>query len=373
MMSQTTRLRPALLIPALLSTSMLLPTALVSGGCASGSGGDSRLSGRNGAPPELPAPKTPVERSSFREEVISMLRDAALSKDPLLRANAIEALQPTPSRAEPVARRGLTDENVGVRFSAAMTIGELRLKESAPHVRPLLSDPSPMVRAAAIFSLHRLDEQVDLTPLGTMLRSAPDPRQRAQAAFILGELGNRSAIPMLRDAADVDMPRAPLVQVRILRMQIAEALVKLGDGDAISTIRAALYPSRPEDLEVTALAVQIIGEVDDRRSIDQLIYLTAMEAESRMPAEIRLAAASALAKLGDRNGWFIADEYADSDAAPLRAQAAHVYGETGQPENLGKIRALMEDESGMVRVSAAAAALKILERGGGSGMAMEGR
>lgn len=63
--------------------------------------------------------------------------------------------------------------------------------------------------------------------------------------------------------------------MRLLQLQLAEAMVKLGEDDQIATIRAALYPSRPEDLEATALAVQIIGQVKDRGSIDELIYLSA--------------------------------------------------------------------------------------------------
>jgi HEAT repeat protein len=322
------------------------------GGCAG--------SERGGA--EASAAMSPIEVSAFREEMLSLLTEASLSDDPLLRANAIEGLQAAPSRVEPVARRGLTDENFGVRFVSAMTVGELRLEESAAMVEPLLGDPSRQVRGAAMYALRRLGRDVDLTPLASMLADR-DPRVSAQAAFILGELGNPSAVPLLRDAAEVSYPTAALSEVRILRLQIAEALVKCGYEAAIETVRASLFPSRPEDLEVAALAVQIIGEVGDRRSVDQLIYLTALRGEDRMPAEIRLAAASSLAKLGERAGSFIADEYADSAIPALRMQAAHVYGETGQPENLEKVRRLAEeDEAGIVRVAAASAALKILGR-----------
>ena len=88
----------------------------------------------------------------------------------------------------------------------------------------------------------------------------------------------------------------------------------------MDTVRSALYPSRPEELEATALAVQIIGEVHDRGAIDQLIYLVDEETDRPMPAEVRLAVAGALAKLGLREGGFIADEYFQAQEELERAR-----------------------------------------------------
>lgn len=305
-----------------------------------------------------------VARSALRERALETLETAASADHPLLRANAIEGLQQAPSRVEPFVRAGLKDPNLGVRFAAAMTVGELKLEDSAPFVEPLLEDDSPQVRAAAIYALRRLGRDVDPTPLAGMLRHEK-AEVRAQAAFVLGELGERSAIPMLKDAAARDVSLSGVAEERIMRLQIAEALVKLGEDEAIETVRAALYPSRPEDLEVTALAVQIIGQVQDRRSRDQLIYLTAQQAppnRRKLPAEVRLAAAASLAQLGQREGAFIADEYKENSNPAVRAQAAFVYGETGNPANLGKLRRMLEeDESPMVRVAAATAILKVTE------------
>ncbi len=311
-----------------------------------------------------PPPATPIEQSANREEVIALLERAGESADPLLRANAIEALQEAPARATPLIRRGLFDTNQGVRFVSAMSVGQLKLRELEPQVQGLIYDSEPVVRAAAKYALSRLGEPVDLSPLASLLKSQ-DPRIRSQAAFILGELGQSSAVPMLREAARDDLPRAPTAEVRILRLQIAEALTKLGDPQAIETIRAALFPSRPEDLEAAALAVQIIGEVNDRRSVSQLIFLTAQDGESKLPAEVRLAAAASLARLGQPNGAFIADEYLASQVPAIRAQVAYVYGQVGSPANLGKLATLMSDDSGLVQVAAGAAALRILERTAG--------
>lgn len=308
---------------------------------------------------DAPPPPTPVEISILREDALALLTEAAVSADPQQRANAIEALSYTPTRAADVARAGLADENLAVRYVAAMTCGELGDRSLLPAVRPLLNDPEPVVRGAAIYATRALGGAADPTPLGRLLMSAPDTRERAQAAFILGELGDDSALPLLAEAAQRDPATATLSELRLLRLQIAEAMVKLGDEMAIATVRAALYPSRPEELEAAALAVQILGEVNDRRSVDQLIYLIERDGVDRMPAEVRLAAAAALAKLGEHGGGFVADEYVEDPQAVLRAQAAGVYGELGRAENAEKLRELMSDPDPLVRIAAAAGVVRL--------------
>ncbi|MEC9372587.1 MAG: HEAT repeat domain-containing protein [Planctomycetota bacterium] len=342
--------RNALLIFA--STPLLLAPLI---GCASNSPQREEVAATEYKPAD------PVAASRLRERFIAVLEAAAVSETALFRANALEALHPTPSRVEPLARVALRDENLGVRYAAAVTIGKLKLAACADDVETLLRDPSKVVRAAAIYALTRLGRPVDQSLLATMLLEGA-PRERMQAAFLLGEIGNESAIPMLRDAAENDVPSATVPEMRILRLQIAEALAKLGDPAAFETIRASLFPARPDELESAALAAQIIGEVGDRRAIDQLIYLTAQSGDDRLPAEIRLAAAGSLASLGERNGSFIADEYVDDDLPAIRAQAAYVYGEIGMTENLPRLEQMLSDPAGIVRLAAAAAGLKILEQ-----------
>lgn len=312
----------------------------------------------------VPEELSPVRVSQIRERAVAALLDASAGADPQGRANAIEGLLSAPSRAREVIAAGLRDQNTGVRSVAAMGAGRLRLTDLVPELKRLAGDDSPYVRASAIYALVRClgEKQVDETPLARILLNDPSPRVRAQVAFILGELGNQSAVGLLKTAARADLPRALPVEVRLMNLQIAEALVKLGEDEQVQAIRAALYPARPDELELAALAVQIIGQVQDRGAIDQLIYLSEYtdQAGQKMPAEVRLAIAEALARLGLNQGAFIADEFRENQSAVLRAQAAHVYGAIGKMENLPTLEAMLDDEP-IVRVSAAAAILDLLE------------
>lgn len=133
-------------------------------------------------------------------------------------------------------------------------------------------------------------------------------------------------------------------------------MAKLGDPESVEAIRAAIYPTTPDDLEATALAVQIIGEIQDRGSVGNLVALAAIQRQgNHMPAEIRLGSALAAAKMGDAGGTFLAEDYVASPVAAIRAQAAAVLGWSAAPEAAGALRRLLGDPDPLVRVAAAAA------------------
>lgn len=310
-------------------------------------------------------------RSMLRERALGSLEEYSRGEDAQSRANAIEALQKAPGRAERAVERGLRDENMGVRFVAAMTASRLRLASQAENLTILLDDPEPMVRAAAICALRRCGQRADPTLLASMLASK-DLRVRSQAAFLLGEIGDASAIPMLRDMSglhpDIGLPS----EQRLFRLQVAEALVKLGWKDAIHPIRAALYPSSPEEVEASILAAQILGELRDRASVPELINriedrVSGGSSQYLMPPEMRLAATISLAKMGYRDGRYVALEHLSASNPPLRSQAVVALGETGVAEDLQLLDAVLTDDPApMVRVAAASAIISLTDRLAGS-------
>ncbi|MCK4871534.1 MAG: HEAT repeat domain-containing protein [Phycisphaerales bacterium] len=302
---------------------------------------------------------TAIEVSQLREDAITLLLEAADSPSAQARANAIEGLQPVCSRATRIVRAALADENLGVRYAAVATVGHCEMTRLVRAVRPLLRDPSPSVRAMALFSLHRCGDPVDLTPLSALLMD-DDPTTRANVAMILGELGNPSAIPMLRNAARRPMPRVSPARARIVQLQITEAMVRLGDNEALESIRAALHAPQEEG-EAQAFAASMIGRLGDERSVGTLVLLTARKREY-LSTEVRLACAGSLAQLGLPQGGFIADAYRDDPISAIRTQAAYIYGQIGDQANLSILDEMMRDGDELVRISAAAAIVRILSR-----------
>lgn len=341
--------------------------AAVVSGCAGGGPareGPSPQAGKNspaGPGAGVAEPLTgAIAISELREQAIGVIEQESLAPDPLIRANAIEAAGSSAARLRPVIERGLSDDNLGVRSVAAATAGRVRLNGAVPLLHGLVMDGSPYVRASAIGALARLGEPVDQTPLSQLLLADASPRIRSHAAFTLGEIGNRSALGLLKQAAGAKMERASPGEVRLLQLQIAEAMVKLGDDAQLQPIRAALYPSRPDELEATALAVQILGQVRDKAAMGQLMHLASYKDPKGqpLPAEIRLAVCSSLAKMGEKRGGFIAEEFYASATPGLRAQAAAAYGDIGDGMSLARLKPMLEDPERVVRVSAAGAVLR---------------
>ncbi len=306
-----------------------------------------------------------VSTSALRERALDVIEEGSRSGSSEVRANAVEAAGLAARRCEAVIASGLKDDNVAVRSVAAMAAGRARVESLAPALNPLLLDSSPFVRGAAIMGLARLNRPVDQTPLSAMLLSDPSPRVRAHAAFCLGEIGNTSALGLLRQAARSSVPRASDTDTRLMQLQVSEAMVKLGDDANVQSIRASLYPSRPEELEATALAVQILGQVRDRGSTGAMIHLaeTKDAAGRPMPAEIRLGIAAALAKLGSPQGGYIADEFVADQNPLLRAQAAAVYGEIADRASMARLGTMLGDPDERVRISAARGVLTALASG----------
>ncbi|MAY75554.1 MAG: hypothetical protein CMJ31_12740 [Phycisphaerae bacterium] len=342
---------------AMLTTIPLAIALALSNGCAADAASATRTAATAEATPAV------VSDAALRERAIALLEKASESDVPQRRANAIEGLSPIGERAKPYVRAGVVDDNPGVKSIAMLVAGRSGLGELAPFIRPSLKESSPFVRISAIYALAATKQDVDRTPLADLLLTDPNPALRAHAAFVLGELGDDSALPLLKQAAREGIARASVNAYQAMQLQIAEAMVALGDESGLQAVRAALFQSRPEGLELTALAAQILGRVDDEASAGNLIYLTAYEEQGRlMPPEVRLAAARALAQMGRREGWFVADEYLQHEDPLVRALVAHVYGETRGGDELRKLQTLLEDESEDVRIAAASGILQRLEK-----------
>ncbi|MEX1017027.1 MAG: HEAT repeat domain-containing protein [Phycisphaeraceae bacterium] len=304
---------------------------------------------------DAPPPARGELLASARGEAIDQLLASSRSADPYLRANAIEAAQVVPDRALPMVQLALEDEHPAVRFAALVTIGRLKPDGVGASVRELVTeDESASVRAAARFAVHATGGEVDLGPLSTMLGS-PSPSLRSNVAILLAEMGDASAVPMLAELARQPMPRVDEARQALVRIQVAETMAKLGDEASMDALRAGAYSNLGE---VRVLAVQALGKLQDRRMAAALKHMLTLEGRRRPPIELRIAAAEALARMGDREAG-LADilEGASMDSAPIRAQAALALGHMTGRAAAQRLVELLRDDHEQVRLAAAAAIL----------------
>ena len=298
-----------------------------------------------------------VDGNAVSDRALSLLQRAVESANPRLRANAIESLRYAPLPIlEKTIRAGLGDENRGVRFVASMMVGEVNVCDLIPLLEPLLIDDSESVRAAALCAMYKCGDRVDLNPLGVMLDSE-DPELRGNAAMILGRMGNPSAVQMIRDASRTTPTTITPIRRRLINLQMAEALVHLGEREELEVIRAAIFSSIQES-EVTALACQIAGRLHDVEITSTLQGIVA--SPERYPDEIRLVAATALAEIDPaRVPLELILRFTSNDSANLRSQCATVLGAQGNQLSLGPLAILLKDIDPLVQIAAAGAVLRI--------------
>lgn len=329
------------------------------GGCAGPQAGQQR--------PTPPASLV-MDEQELRDDAVAYLRSRLQDEYPLYRANAIEALQFDPELGEQAARAGLEDENLAVRFVSAFAIGKHRYTSSAALAHALLRDPSPSVVAAATLALKNNGREVDLGALAKMLQSA-DPTTAGNAALVLGEIGDESAIGLLRDALHYAPPQVSEQEQRIVQLQIAEAMAKLGDPTAVARIRTQLYARAGQDGELTALAASMLGDLNAVRTIPDLTAIVGKWKQYRHSAEVRLAALKSLAQLGEPMPVELVTEYLGSTfqdpvletARSIRSQAIYVLGHYPADAVLGTVAmSFLDDPREEVRLQAAAAIVRLV-------------
>jgi HEAT repeat protein len=324
---------------------------------------------RTPTPPADPVtPLVDVDRTALRARAVATLEETSRDSWSLIRANTIEALIPAGASLDGPAKRGLVDDNRGVRFVAALAIGKARRCELSHLTEPLLNDADLSVRAAALATQSLCGRNPDLAPLASMVASE-DPEVRGNAFLVLGLIGNRSAVPLIRDSLGRGLAFADAARVKVVELQAAEALVRLGQRGDIEPIRAALFG--PAEMGgVTALACQMIGELKDAGSRPMLERLVLAQGDQVRAPEIRLAALTALGRLGDTDPAKLLAEIrplVGATRGELRAQAATALGSSGSREALGYLAVLLGDAEPMVRTAAAGGIVRFLAVPGNGG------
>jgi len=131
------------------------------------------------------------------------LRDLS-HENPQARVRAADALgkvgAAVADRACPALRGLLSDDNPDVRYTAALSLGEFKDKQSVEALVDVVEgDGHPMPRQAAVIALGMIGDPRATRALTEALRSAP-PDVRFQATTSLAEVNPKAAVGPLRRA-----------------------------------------------------------------------------------------------------------------------------------------------------------------------------
>ncbi len=160
-------------------------------------------------------------------------------------------------------------------------------EDPVPHMISELKNGDPIKREEAT---HALGESHDLRALGPLLEvlqnRTEDGQVRMSAAMALGSLGDRAAAEPLIEFVKVDMEK----RTGIIASGIG-ALGELKDPRAVPILLEALN-NRAEDWLYREMAARALGNIGDRRAVDDLIAAAYMW-------DTRHDAIAALAQIGD--------------------------------------------------------------------------
>ncbi len=328
------------------------------------------LAGCAGVPHEtLPR----VEQAAFRKAAIQVLEDAAFGDSPTGRMHAIEAFKAVAWR-EGMKRFAipLNIENryAGASFAALMAVGEIGRKDWVDNkmmetIRTRAEDPDPHVRMAALFVLHRLGDTQRTGELSELLLSNPHARVRGNAAMVIGRMGDRKHVRLLRMALRREKKAAP-------KLQVLASLAALGDQNAIERL---IFDGYSHYADQASLA---LGMLADARCEDaEKLFWDRLREVSDHP-EVPLQAARGLAGLGSNEGLDLALKNlffrfprhvspwnpAGQEIDRVRGLAALALEAMAAPEALGALKKAFDEkgQSEYVRIAIARAAIRTIDR-----------
>jgi len=158
---------------------------------------------------------------------------------------------------------------------------------------------------------------------------------RSNIAFILGKIGDVSAVPRLIDALQNE-------KEAYVRPSVVKALGKIGDTTAIPALRDALLKDPSDDTRV--LAIEALGELNDSAVAGELLQYLQDDTEAR---QVHVASALVLGQLGAKAAvpklkqlLQNKDEFED-----IRESAAEALGLLGDKSVVDYLRELFENEN----------------------------
>ena len=296
--------------------------------------------------------------NSLKADAVRIVRQGLADDDPRVRTNAVEVVAST-RQAELMGtvRLLLADEYVPVRFAAAVAIGDTRYAPARSAVAQLFTDPDEdeNVRIAAAYAMAGMG-QGGLEFIRKAIRSS-DQKIRANAAFLLGKSGDRSATGLLYQAM-----RSEDSDDKV-RLNAAEGVARLGDERILQKLWVMLISVYADERASGVRAMGALGTVQARDAL-----ITMLDDDI---LEVRLMAAEQLGMLGETTGEpevievfkkKLTNGPEKGAAERVSVLAALAIGQIGTGRLQSYLPELIKNESKFVRIAAAKAVLQCINR-----------
>lgn len=291
--------------------------------------------------------------NSLQEKANSVLQKSLSSENAVIRSHAIEVIVET-GREDLMAEiiRLTKDDSAGVRFAAAVAIGDMNYTAGALSVRHLLKDANPNAKMAAAYSLTKMGKE-SLEPVIYGQLQSTNQTTRANAALLLGKLEKKDALNKLKWVLNDEGSSY------VVKIQATEAIAMIGVNKGATYQRLwTLLVSKYGDDKISGIrGMRILNTKDSRTAIGTMIA-------DEMP-EIRVFAAEQLARLSDFSGKGEVIDYFETIRSQLDLQSrelmdglgAMAIGRIGGPELEKHLPMLLHSQSKEVQLMAAQAIL----------------
>ncbi len=329
-----------------LSLLLLLPLGMI--GCVKPTDGMAYNSH-----PEIvtgPATERVTDFGRLTDTAIKIVRQGLGDENSYIRSNAIEVVSNT-GRNElmPMVTELLKDKVMPVRFHAALAIGDRDYRPGEYAVAKLLNDENKNIRIAAAYVLAKFGRTGYVNTIRKATASS-DPTVGANAALLLGKLGDKSDVPLLYDML------GSMESSSRAKIQAIDSIAMLGDEQIY---RKKLWPllisKHPDERVMGIKGMAALGTLDAKDAILTMF--------SDDVLEVRLCAAEQLGRLGDHSGQAIVAEYL-SKISPARTEslvadtlAIFAIGTIGTESLTRYLPYLLRHDSRVIRMAAAQSVL----------------
>lgn len=304
------------------------------------------MCGCNGALIEL----DPSDRDELGRRSLNLLERAAQLDIDVVACHAIEALaHVAPGVGKPHFRAATRSDSPLVRFAGCAALGDVRDSGALDDIARCQRDPDRRVRLAATYAAFCCGES-DPQLLFQVLEGDADENLRADAAYLIGRMGQKVAVARLRRATDDKSNRVVVL--------VYAAMARLGDRAALDQ----LINFAAGDILSRAVALQELADLGREEARDALQYRLASREDY---IQLRLIAARGLGRLGSKAGYDFAlkqTTFSDKDATEtmrVRQLAALALGSIGDARALGALQTLAESTDERVQVAACYAICQI--------------